>query len=113
MKIKVNGEFSELDVKTCTEFGKVKGLMFTPRKGARALLFNFPHEVRLAIHSLFVFFPFFAIWLDDKNRIIDIKRVKPFRLTVLPKKPFYRLIEIPINDRYEKITSVLVDKHKI
>ena len=74
--------------------GMVLGLMFRTRK-TRPLIFEFKKDTRMAIHSLFVFFPFHAVWLDKNNRIIEQRKVKPFTLFVRPKKPFRKLIEIP------------------
>ena len=79
--------------------------MFSSRKNARALLFNFKKPVKLAIHSFFVFYPFLAIWLDNKNKAVKISVVKPFTLFVKPKKSFLKLIEIPINEKYKKIVK--------
>ena len=73
---------------------KIFGLMFRSRK-TKPLLFEFKNDVHLAIHSIFVFFPFQAIWLDENNRIIEQRIVKPFTFSVRPKKPFRKLIEIP------------------
>ena len=73
---------------------KIFGLMFRSRK-TKPLLFEFKNDVRLAIHSFFVFFPFQAIWLDENNRFIEQKTVRPFSLHVKPKKPFRKLIEVP------------------
>lgn len=73
---------------------KVSGLMFRTRKTS-PLLFEFKHDVHLAIHSFFVFFAFRAIWLDSDGKIIEQRTVKPFSLSVRPKKPFRKLIEIP------------------
>jgi uncharacterized membrane protein (UPF0127 family) len=72
----------------------ILGLMFRTRKTS-PLLFEFKKNVRMAIHSFFVFFPFKAIWLDENNRIIAQKIVKPFTFCVCPRKPFRKLIEIP------------------
>ena len=105
--MKINGKFFDLDAKVCSEFGKVKGLMFVRKEKARALIFDFPEKTRLAIHSLFVFFPFLAVWLDDKNNIVSIKKVKPFLFYIRPEKPFSKLIEIPINERYKKIAEAI------
>jgi uncharacterized membrane protein (UPF0127 family) len=104
MKIKINNKI-EIEVKKCNETGKFFGLMFTPRKRAKILLFDFKKPSRTAIHSFYVFFPFLAVWLDDKNRINEIRKVFPFTLYVRPKKPFYRLIEIPITERYKEIVK--------
>jgi len=73
------------------------GLMFSRRKKAKILLFEFKKPVKMAIHSYFVFFPFLAIWLDSKNKVLDLKIVKPFKIGVLPSEKFTRLIEIPLS----------------
>jgi uncharacterized membrane protein (UPF0127 family) len=97
-----------LEVKKCGFLQSAAGLMFKKRETAGALLFEFSSSEKRAIHSLFVFFPFLAIWLNDKNKIIEISRVMPWRLSICPKKPFKKLIEVPINARYSKIMKLLV-----
>jgi uncharacterized membrane protein (UPF0127 family) len=113
VKLKINKDSFDLDAKICSEWGKIRGLMFRKKEKARALIFNFPEEKRLAIHSLFVFFPFLAIWLDDKNEIISIKEVKPFCFSISPKKPFSTLIEIPINQKYAEEISSIKEKNPV
>jgi uncharacterized membrane protein (UPF0127 family) len=73
---------------------KIFGLMFRTRKTS-PLVFEFKNDVHIAIHSFFVFFPFRAIWLDENNKIIEQKTVRPFTFSVCPKRPFRKLIEIP------------------
>lgn len=112
MKLKemiLNYKNKKFRIKTrvCNSFEKILGLMFTQGQKVNALLFEFKKPVKMAIHSFFVFFPFYAIWLNNKNKIIEIKKVKPFTLHVKPKKSFSRLIEIPINKKYEKIIEIL------
>ncbi|MDE1848867.1 MAG: DUF192 domain-containing protein [Nanoarchaeota archaeon] len=95
-------------------FEKVSGLMFTDREKAKALLlFDFKKPHMAKIHSFFVFFKFIAAWADDKNEIMEIKIVRPWSPLVLPEKPFSKLIEIPLNKRYMKISEILVGKRKI
>jgi uncharacterized membrane protein (UPF0127 family) len=77
---------------------RIFGLMFRTRK-TRPLLFEFDKNTRSSIHSFFVFFPFNAIWLDENNKIIEQRKVKPFTFCIRPRKPFRKLIEIPINMR--------------
>ncbi|MBU0958366.1 MAG: DUF192 domain-containing protein [Nanoarchaeota archaeon] len=84
------------------------GLIFKSRD-TRPLLFDFEEPTRLAITSVFVFFPFLAIWLDDKDKIIEKKIVKPFTMAVRPKRPFTRLLEIPINQKYFKEIEILLE----
>ncbi len=106
MKIKIKNKTFE--AKKVSEFGKFSGLMFTRRKNAHALVFEFEKPTKLAIHSCFVFFPFVAVWSDENNKIIDFSTIKPFRLGISPEKPFCRLIEIPINEKYSEIVQALV-----
>ncbi len=101
------GEFKINNVKRLSEFEKGIGLMFHSREKCPAMLFEFSEPTRLRIHSIFVFFRFVGIWLDDKNRIIEKKIVKPFRICLRPRKPFYKLVEIPVNEFYKtKIESL-------
>ncbi|MFH1801552.1 MAG: DUF192 domain-containing protein [archaeon] len=102
-----------LKVKQLSLFGRFAGLMFCRRRNSRALLFNFKKPVKNAIHSLFVFFPFFAVWIDDKNKIIEISLVKPFSISVCPKNSFTKLIEIPVKEEYREILEFLVGNRKI
>ncbi|MGY4884819.1 MAG: hypothetical protein ACP5NZ_04550 [Nanobdellota archaeon] len=99
------------NVKKLSEFGKVIGLMFHSREKCPSMLFEFSSPTKMKIHSIFVFFPFAAIWTDDKNRIIDKKIVKPFRISIGPKKPFYKLVEIPLNRKYVKKVKTLFGKY--
>ena len=87
--------------------GKGTGLMFKS-SNTDALLFEFNKPIKEGIHSLFVFFPFVAVWLDDKNRIIEKRVILPFTLLAKPKKEFKKLLEIPINSKYSKVTSILI-----
>ena len=79
------------------------GLMFKG-KNCDNLLFN--RSGKWGIHSWFVFFPFLAIWVDDKNNVQEFRIVKPFTFYVEPKREFAKLIELPINERNKKIIEV-------
>lgn len=94
-----------LDLKKCNFFKKIFGLMFTKKEKAKALLFEFKKPA--ALHSYFVFFPFIAIWLDKNNKVVGIKKIKPFTFHIKPKKNFTKIIEIPINKKYEDILRKL------
>lgn len=94
---KVNLELIE-----CNFFERLRGLMFRSKEKSPALLFDFKKNVKVPIHSFFVFFKFFAIWIDEKNKVVDVKKVSPFKLRVLPKKSFQKIIEIPMNSNYRK-----------
>lgn len=109
MKLKSKKKFFEVpDVKTCSELGKIKGLMFVSRKRARPLLFNFPKQTASAIHSFFVFFPFLAAWLDDEDNIMEIRIVKSFIPYIKPRKSFFKLLEIPLNEKYKETVQNIV-----
>lgn len=107
MKIILDDKKISIEVKSVGFFGKFSGLMFKEREKARALLFEFKKPTKIKIHSFFVFFPFIAIWLDEKNKIVDFRVVKPFNLAVSSKKLFKRLVEIPINERYRDLIKLL------
>ena len=81
------------------------GLMFSRRERAKILLFPFSRPTKMAIHSLFVFFPFIAVWLDGDGKVMEVRRVKPFSWYICPKKEFVALVEIPLNRKYKKITD--------
>ena len=71
------------------------GLMFKRKSRAKPLLFRF-NGVREPIHSFFVFFPFYAIWFDENFKIIEVKKVKPWKFSVNCRRKFHYLLEIPI-----------------
>ena len=114
-KIKVGLRYKKrkIEIKNVKKLGKFEkgiGLMFRNREKCPAMLFEFKKLTRMRIHSLFVFFPFAAVWLDEKNKIVDMKIVKPFRLSVSSAKPFYKLLEIPVNKKYQKEIRLLFGK---
>lgn len=81
------------------------GLMFSRPERAKILIFPFEKPTRMAIHSLFVFFPFIAVWLDSDGKVMEIKRVKPFSGYICPKSPYISLVEIPLARKYKRITD--------
>jgi len=110
--LRYKGKKIFLNVRKCDYFGEAFGLMFQKKENASALLFDFSGRKRLALHSFFVFFPFLAIWLDDKNKILEFRIIKPFSFNVLSKKPFSKIVEVPINLKYQKIIEKLVGKER-
>jgi len=76
------------------------------------LLFQFEKKGRYPIHSFFVFFPFLVLWLNNKNKVIEYKLVKPFKFRVVPKRHFSKIIEIPVNTRNKKIIKFFVGKER-
>ncbi|MCK4318961.1 DUF192 domain-containing protein [Candidatus Micrarchaeota archaeon] len=91
-------------------FQRMHGLMF--RMAPETLFFEI-YNGEMNIHSIFVFFPFYAIYLDGDGNVVEKKRVEPFRLGVVNKRPAKVLIEIGLEEG-EKIKVgekvVLVDR---
>ena len=102
------GKKFSVKVKDCNIFWKGVGLMFSRREKAKILLFNFKKKTNIAIHSFFVFFPFAAFWLNEKNEVVDSKIVKPFTSCVFPREKTLMLIEIPINKNNKKFLKNLL-----
>lgn len=90
-----NGEKIKINSVIVPKWYEGIGLMFKRKSRARPLLFSF-NGVREPIHSFFVFFEFYAVWLDKDLKVIEIKRVKPWRFSVNCRREFYYLLEIPI-----------------
>ena len=101
------GKSFSVEAKSCNFFQKGIGLMFSRREKANNLIFEFNKKRKIVIHSFFVFFPFVALWLNEKNEIVDIKIVKPFVSYVSPSEKTKCLIEIPINKKNKKIVENL------
>ncbi len=106
INIKFSGKTIKIKVRRMNFFGRFLGLMFRTRNTDN-LLFDFGREINISIHSLFVFFPFLAIWLDSKNNVIDAKVVKPFCLSIKPDRSFRRIIEIPFRENNLKLIDFL------
>ncbi len=114
MEINFKGKNIEIqNIKKCKGLAMGRGLMFSRREKARALLFSFNEPTKITIHSFFVFFPFIAIWLDDKNNVLEIKKVKSFIPKISSTKSYYRLVEVPINKTYQEVVKILVGDRKI
>jgi len=75
------------------------GLMFKTKKNAKSLMFSYTFSSRMGIFSYFIPFDFLAVWVDKNNYVIEIKVVRPKTNSVIPKKKFTKLIEIPILKR--------------
>ncbi len=104
------GRRFHITARKCGMFSRFLGLMFSPREKSETLLFEFQKPVNLSIHSFFVFFPFIAVWVDENGKIAEIKKVKPFTLSVRTKKSWKKLLEIPVNKKnYEKVKLLVGD----
>ncbi len=114
LKIKLNNKILNIqNIHICSPIEKLIGLMFKNKEKAYPLLFKFSKPTKMPIHSFFVRFPFLAIWFDDKNKIIDYKLVFPNSLKITPKQNFSSLIEIPLNEKHNRIIEFLVEQRKV
>ncbi|MCA9487815.1 MAG: DUF192 domain-containing protein [Nanoarchaeota archaeon] len=100
-------KYSSLTVKKVPWWYEGIGLMFSRKRSAEAMLFSFRKPKRMAIFSLFIPFDFLAVWLDEKNEIIEKRVVSPGEFNVLPSRKFVKLIEIPINGKYDEVLELL------
>ena len=107
VKIDYSGKKLELDARKTGFFSKGIGLMFKT-KNTNNLVFEFNEDVSISIHSFFVFFPFLAVWLNDKNEVIECRIVRSWTFHVKPKNKFTKLIELPFNNRYKDNIQTLV-----
>tara|TARA_Y100000310_G_scaffold335438_1_gene417519 strand:+ start:4027 stop:4365 length:339 start_codon:yes stop_codon:yes gene_type:complete len=112
MEIIYKNKKIKIPIKKVSGFEKIKGLMFKS-KTTENLLFKFKKNSSIRIHSFFVFFDFLCLWLNNKNEVIEREIVKPFTLSIKPKKSFYKLVEIPVNKKNKKIIHFFVGKRKI
>jgi len=92
----------------CNWIRKFIGLMFSRREKAKILLFRFDRKGKIAIHSFFVFYSFVAVWLDEKNKVVDLRVVKSFVPYVSHKNKADKLIEVPISKKYDDILTLLI-----
>lgn len=109
MKIYFRNKSLNINVKKLSFVGMIRGLMFRRKEN---LLFEFSKKKKWAIHSFFVFYSFLAVWLDEKNRVLEWKIVKPFSTRIVPKKCFVRLIEVPLSRENGGIIEFFVGKER-
>lgn len=92
-----------INVRELSNWQMYFGLMFKQSESDN-LLFN--KKGFWGIHSFFVFFPFLAVWLDEKKRVLEWRIIKPFTFFVRPRRKFSKLIEIPFNKRNKQILFI-------
>lgn len=111
MKLYFKNKNIDVDVKKLSLVGKFIGLMFKNKEYGN-LLFEFNSKNNISLHSYFVFFDFLVLWIDDKNKVVDYRVVKPFKFSVKSKKKFKKIVEIPLNNRNKKIIKFFVGKQR-
>jgi hypothetical protein len=109
-KIKINFKKGRekifLNVEEMKGINKFLGLMVYKKN----LLFRFK-EGKRAIHSILCK-PFVAIWIN-RGKIVEIKKISSWKLSITPKKNFDILIEIPFKNNNSRIIKFLLDKERI
>ena len=78
-------------------FQHTLGMMFSKQD----LLFIFKKDFKISFHTWFVFCTIDIIFIDNKKKVIEMKRMPPFR-TYNPKKHYRYVFETP-NKIIEKI----------
>ena len=95
-----------------TLWSKARGLMFSKIK---PLVFLFPNERIIRLHSFFVFAPIDLVFLNKKGFVVDLKRGwKPFSFYCSKRKAAI-LLELPagaINKTKTKICDKIITKKK-
>ena len=107
MEISFRGKNLDIPVLEVTGFGRVRGLMLRSLRSAGPLAFVFRRPVRMAIHSLFVRFWFVAIWLDERGEVMEWRVVRPWRLSVRPRRKYWTLVEVPLSKKYAFVVDFL------
>jgi len=74
-------------------FQQIKGLMFC-FKQEKILIFKLKSH-KNCIHTWFVFFPIYAIWLDENKKVLRIDYCRPFQLRTWCCENSKWLIEVP------------------
>jgi len=70
---------------------KFFGLMFSKKKN---LIFLFDKEERISLHMLFVFFPIWAVYLNDNKKVVYQKKLLPFISVINPKEKARYILEL-------------------
>ena len=83
------------------------GLMVRTAKTVPCV-FRFDKPSDFKITSMFVFFPFIAVWLDKLGEVIETRKVEPFTVAVSCKKKYHILLEIPVNKKYSSVITALM-----
>ncbi|MEM4703237.1 MAG: DUF192 domain-containing protein [Candidatus Pacearchaeota archaeon] len=73
-----------------TSIKKALGLMFHKKTNA-AFIFCFNKSTSQIIHSFFVFFPLWLVFLDKNKKVISTRYLKPFQIFKLKQKGSYLL----------------------
>ncbi len=73
-------------------FSRAHGLMFS-KDNKKTIFFVFEKEGKNPIHSIFVNYPFYAIYLDKNKKVNEIIKVRPYSFYIENKRPAKYLLE--------------------
>ena len=79
-------------------------------KNTDNLLFSFSSDRNISFTSLFVFFPFLIVWIDEKNKVLGKRLAKPFEPVIMARYNYRKVVEIPMNKRNLKTIGFFVGK---
>ena len=99
---KINKEIKEIKISSNifiqnNLFKQGMGLTFRKKMNDFAMIFPFNKSVKIAVTMFFVFFPIDVIFLDEHNKVIELKEnFKPFR-NYYSQQKMKTFIELPEN----------------
>ena len=102
IKILHKGKKVLIPVRRTGVFSKYLGLMFRSRHTSN-LLFEFTKKGKVTFTSLFVFFRYLTLWLDERNHVLAWEYIRPFRIAIYAPCAFSRVVEVPVNTKNESI----------
>ena len=109
IKNKTQGTVVAREHKVCRSiWSKARGLMFTGSKSVvrESLVFEFDGLQKTGLHMFFVFYPIDILFLDEKQRVVEMKEgFRPFTF-YNPKELSKYVIELPAGKIAESNTSV-------
>ncbi len=89
MKVKIGK--NSFNVTPCRTFlSYIAGLMFRFPKN-NGLIFIFKNERYVSLHTIFVFYPIYILYLNKNKEVTRIKKAMPFTLIISPTKCKYIL----------------------
>jgi uncharacterized membrane protein (UPF0127 family) len=74
---KTTGKIVTKKIKICKGLQKAIGLMFH-KKSNSAFIFSFNRQQNVMLHTFFVFFPIYVLFLDAQKKVIYKREMKPF-----------------------------------
>lgn len=91
---------------------KFRGLML--KKDFKPLFFDFGGEAknRCALHTFFMLEPIDIVFINSKNKVVDIQTAEPWNPLIRPKEKARYVVELPkgMGERFSKQTKVKITK---